>query len=133
MSTAFKPSTFTISNSRPHNLAELRSFESLLQIRYNSTFEFSESSTPKNDDQFTNPEHKNTEGGELPPTKVVYIGNIQFDATPETLGEEFKKFGNVLGAKIIYDSRGLSKGYGALWVLKFWEISCEYFPRNLFY
>lgn len=90
-----------------------------MQIRYNSTFDFSESAAPKNEDQFTNPEHKSTDGGALPPTKVVYVGNIQFDATPETLGEEFKKFGNVLGAKIIYDSRGLSKGY----VFVFFSIS----------
>lgn len=112
LSTAFKPSTFTISNSRPQNLSELRSFESLLKIRCNSTFDFSGSAAPKEEDQFTNPEHKGTDGDALAPTKVVYIGNIQFDATPETLGEEFKKFGNVVGAKIIYDSRGLSKGFG---------------------
>ncbi|RPB17487.1 RNA-binding domain-containing protein [Morchella conica CCBAS932] len=107
LSTAFKPSTFTISSSRPKNLSELRSFESLLQIRYNSTD--APIDTPS---QFTNPAHKSTEGADLTPAKTVYVGNVQFDATPETLGEEFKRFGEVRGAKIIYDSRGLSKGFG---------------------
>jgi hypothetical protein len=106
LSTVFKPSTFTVSSSRPKNLSELRSFESLLQIRYNSTDAPIDTPT-----QFTNPEHKSADGADLTPAKTVYVGNVQFDATPETLGEEFKRFGEVRGAKIIYDSRGLSKGY----------------------
>ncbi len=40
----------------------------------------------------------------------VYIGNLFFDVTAEDLKQEFSKAGNVDNVKIIYDSRGLSKG-----------------------
>jgi len=47
----------------------------------------------------------------LTPTKVVYVGNIQFDVKEEDLQEEFKAFGQILSTKIIYDARGMSKGF----------------------
>lgn len=45
------------------------------------------------------------------PTRAVYVGNLLFDITEDDLKKEFTRFGDVLSVKIIYDSRGLSKGY----------------------
>lgn len=44
------------------------------------------------------------------PGKNLYIGNLFFDVTEEDLRREFSKHGTVSSTKIIYDSRGLSKG-----------------------
>jgi len=44
------------------------------------------------------------------PSKNLYIGNIYFEVTEDTLKKEFEKFGTVTRAKIVYDGRGLSKG-----------------------
>lgn len=44
-------------------------------------------------------------------TKTVYVGNLFFDVKETDLEREFGKAGNVLKTKIIYDQRGLSKGY----------------------
>ncbi|PWW79399.1 RNA-binding domain-containing protein, partial [Tuber magnatum] len=48
----------------------------------------------------------------LSPTKVIYIGNLQFDVKEDDLLEEFKAFGPVMSTRIIIDARGLSKGFG---------------------
>ena len=47
---------------------------------------------------------------ENPESTTVYIGNLFFDVTAEDLKNEFSRAGNVDTAKIIYDTRGLSKG-----------------------
>ena len=41
---------------------------------------------------------------------TVYVGNLFFDITAEDLRREFSKAGDIGHAKIIYDTRGLSKG-----------------------
>ncbi|EEQ34776.1 nucleic acid-binding protein [Microsporum canis CBS 113480] len=55
----------------------------------------------------------------LPPTRpspepksTVYVGNILFDITAADLKEYASKYGKVVGSRIIYDSRGLSRGFG---------------------
>ena len=40
----------------------------------------------------------------------VYVGNLFFDVKEHHLSKEFSKAGNVIGAKVIHDHRGLSKG-----------------------
>jgi cold-inducible RNA-binding protein len=43
----------------------------------------------------------------------IYVGNLPFSATSESLNEMFSKFGNVDSAKIIMDKdTGRSKGFG---------------------
>ncbi|PUU82264.1 hypothetical protein B9Z19DRAFT_969064, partial [Tuber borchii] len=142
LATAFSPSTFVNSKSRPSNLSELRSFESLLQ-RYNSNYGSgygggnqgggygnqgggygnqgggggyggNQGFAPRNNNGrgFNNAGRTSFENQKLTPTKVVYVGNIQFDVKEEDLLEEFKGFGKVLSTKIIYDARGMSKGFG---------------------
>ncbi|KAI9802520.1 MAG: hypothetical protein M1833_001592 [Piccolia ochrophora] len=50
--------------------------------------------------------------GSTPPGKSVYIGNLFFSVTEPDLKKEFEKFGDVVGCKVIYDHKGLSKGMG---------------------
>lgn len=45
------------------------------------------------------------------PTSTLYVGNLYFETTPESLQELFSKQGEVTQSKIVYDGRGLSKGY----------------------
>ncbi|KAI9847338.1 MAG: hypothetical protein M1830_007393, partial [Pleopsidium flavum] len=56
------------------------------------------------------------EGGRGPPqapaSKSLYVGNLYFDVTEEDLKKEMERFGTVQSVKIIYDGRGLSKGFG---------------------
>jgi len=52
-------------------------------------------------------------GGEgASPSHTLYVGNLFFDVTEDALKKEFLKFGNVNLVRIIYDGRGLSKGFG---------------------
>ncbi|KAF4551023.1 DNA repair metallo-beta-lactamase-like protein [Elsinoe fawcettii] len=46
------------------------------------------------------------------PSKILYVGNLFFDLTPEKLKAAFEPFGNVVNCKIVTDSSGLSKGFG---------------------
>ncbi|KAK6338191.1 hypothetical protein TWF730_002266 [Orbilia blumenaviensis] len=58
------------------------------------------------------PEHKDFQGNPLPPTKRIYVGNISYGIRGEDLEREFGEFGKVVSAKVVYDPRGLSKGFG---------------------
>ncbi|KAI9722647.1 MAG: hypothetical protein M1812_001578 [Candelaria pacifica] len=49
-----------------------------------------------------------------PKSQALYVGNLFFDVTEEDLKREMERYGVVKSVKIIYDGRGLSKGYG--WV-----------------
>jgi len=49
---------------------------------------------------------------EAEPSNTVYVGNLFFDVTEEDLKREFSRFGTVDNVRIIYDGRGLSKGFG---------------------
>ncbi len=45
--------------------------------------------------------------------RKLYIGNLSYTTTDESLAEAFKQFGNVESAKIIMDREsGRSKGFG---------------------
>lgn len=44
------------------------------------------------------------------PKETIYVGNLFFDVTAEDLKRQMSKYGVVESAKIIHDSRGLSKG-----------------------
>lgn len=46
------------------------------------------------------------------PTKILYVGNLQFDITSSDLEAEFSKIGEVSNCKIVTDGRGLSRGFG---------------------
>lgn len=45
------------------------------------------------------------------PSKVLYVGNLFFEATAEQLEQEFKQFGTIVNSKVATDPKGLSKGY----------------------
>ena len=55
--------------------------------------------------------HRDAQGNPLKPTETLYVGNMQFDLKESDLKEYFSQIGEVVNAKIIYDPRGLSKGY----------------------
>lgn len=43
----------------------------------------------------------------------LFIGNLSWSVTSETLTEAFREFGNVVGARVLYDGEtGKSRGYG---------------------
>ncbi|KAI5298006.1 hypothetical protein KEM55_003938 [Ascosphaera atra] len=46
------------------------------------------------------------------PCETVYIGNLFFDVTAEQLRGHCEQYGTVEDVRIIFDSRGLSKGFG---------------------
>lgn len=56
--------------------------------------------------------HRDAQGQPLQPTETLYVGNMQFDVKEADLKEYFSTIGEVVNAKIIYDPRGLSKGFG---------------------
>ena len=47
---------------------------------------------------------------EQAPSQTVYVGNLFFDATGEDLKREFSNVGEVTGATVKMDARGLSRG-----------------------
>ncbi|MCJ1280875.1 hypothetical protein MMC26_000192 [Xylographa opegraphella] len=51
-------------------------------------------------------------GQEAASTHTLYVGNLFFDITEDALKQEFQRFGTVNMVRIIYDGRGLSKGFG---------------------
>ena len=61
-----------------------------------------------------NTSRKSTSEAPLP----LYVGNLFFDVTEEKLKKEMERFGPVKNVKIIFDGRGLSKGYaGPLYLI----------------
>ncbi|KAF2831549.1 RNA-binding domain-containing protein [Ophiobolus disseminans] len=55
-----------------------------------------------------------------PPTKTLYIGNLYYEVTTDQLKKVFSRFGEVENVKIVYDNRGLSRGFA---YIDFKEIS----------
>ena len=50
------------------------------------------------------------EAPSYPPSKTIYVGNMDFKATSADLGERCSAFGKVLNVRMVTDARGLSKG-----------------------
>ena len=51
--------------------------------------------------------------GEAPPdSKILYVGNLNFDLSSEELADTFREIGEVVNARIVQDYKGLSKGFG---------------------
>jgi hypothetical protein len=46
----------------------------------------------------------------IPPNETIFIGNLFYDVTVDNLKSQFSKYGVVESARIIYDTRGISKG-----------------------
>ena len=46
-----------------------------------------------------------------PPNNMLYVGNLYYEVTAEQLKRVFSKFGDVESTRIVYDNRGLSRGY----------------------
>ncbi|KAL6703161.1 hypothetical protein ACN47E_010154 [Coniothyrium glycines] len=52
--------------------------------------------------------------GEPPaePSKMVYVGNLYFEVTADQVRRVFARFGEIEKVRIVYDGRGLSRGFG---------------------
>jgi RNA recognition motif-containing protein len=55
------------------------------------------------------------------PNTTLYIGNLFFEVTDDQLKKVFSRFGAVTKSSIVYDNRGLSRGY----VLYPLQLDCE--------
>lgn len=49
-------------------------------------------------------------GPSFPPSKTIYVGNVDFRTTSADLGERCGAFGKVANINMVTDARGLSKG-----------------------
>ncbi|EUC37389.1 hypothetical protein COCCADRAFT_33304 [Bipolaris zeicola 26-R-13] len=47
----------------------------------------------------------------IEPHNVLYIGNLYYEVTPDQLKRVFSRFGDIESVKIVYDNRGLSRGF----------------------
>ncbi|UPX11795.1 uncharacterized protein EKO05_0002383 [Ascochyta rabiei] len=54
---------------------------------------------------------KRTAGGDAPPNNVLYVGNLYYEVTADQIKRVFSRFGEIENVKIIYDNRGLSRGF----------------------
>ncbi len=45
------------------------------------------------------------------PHPTLYIGNLYYEVTVDQLKRVFSRFGEIASVKLIYDNRGLSRGY----------------------
>ncbi|GAB7356740.1 hypothetical protein MBLNU459_g7645t2 [Dothideomycetes sp. NU459] len=50
--------------------------------------------------------------GEPKPGKILYVGNLFFEAKPSELQQHFSRYGDVVNCRIVEDANGLSKGFG---------------------
>ncbi|KAF2739138.1 RNA binding domain-containing protein [Polyplosphaeria fusca] len=46
-----------------------------------------------------------------PPNRTLYIGNLYYEVTEDQLSRVFSRFGTVKSTKVIFDNRGLSRGF----------------------
>lgn len=49
--------------------------------------------------------------GAIAPNTTLYVGNLYFEVSEDALQRQFASFGKILKTRIVYDHRGLSKGY----------------------
>ncbi|OJD09631.1 hypothetical protein AJ78_09004 [Emergomyces pasteurianus Ep9510] len=47
----------------------------------------------------------------IKPNETVYVGNLFFEVTAEDLKRDLSKFGTIHSVRIVYDSRGMSRGF----------------------
>ncbi|KAF2682418.1 RNA-binding domain-containing protein [Lentithecium fluviatile CBS 122367] len=50
-------------------------------------------------------------GAPAEPSPTIYVGNLYYEVTGDQLKRVFSRFGEVDSVKIIYDNRGLSRGF----------------------
>jgi hypothetical protein len=49
-------------------------------------------------------------GGQPAPNSTLYVGNIFFEVSEQSLEDYFTRYGAIKKTRIVYDARGLSKG-----------------------
>ncbi|KAF8242410.1 RNA-binding domain-containing protein [Wilcoxina mikolae CBS 423.85] len=101
--------------TRPQNLSELRSFESLLQQRWNSSWGENEGGEEKPTFGYRrlSDEQRREERPPVAPTRVVYVGNLKYEVTEKDLHDKFSEFGSIRGVRIPRTSQdGVARGFG---------------------
>ncbi|KAJ4345255.1 uncharacterized protein N0V89_011385 [Didymosphaeria variabile] len=71
---------------------------------------------------------------DLTPNNTVYVGNLYYEVTADQLKRVFGRFGEVDSVRVIYDNRGLSRGFG---YIEFKEVkdaqaACENLDMQVF-
>jgi RNA recognition motif-containing protein len=46
------------------------------------------------------------------PSKTLYVGNLYYEVTEDQLTRVFSRFGTISSVKVVFDNRGMSRGFG---------------------
>jgi len=60
----------------------------------------------------TEPKSVRREQPETPPSDTVYVGNLYYEVTADQIKQVFGRFGEIVDVRIVFDNRGLSRGFG---------------------
>ncbi|KAF2874821.1 RNA binding domain-containing protein [Massariosphaeria phaeospora] len=60
----------------------------------------------------TKPSGNRTVNSSAEPNNTVYVGNLYYEVTEEQLKRVFSRFGSIKSIKVLFDNRGLSRGFG---------------------
>ncbi|KAH6637899.1 RNA binding domain-containing protein [Boeremia exigua] len=52
------------------------------------------------------------EQSQAPPNNTVYVGNLYYEVTADQVKRVFSRFGEIENVKLVFDNRGLSRGFG---------------------
>ncbi|KAF1360603.1 RNA binding domain-containing protein [Lizonia empirigonia] len=52
------------------------------------------------------------EKNDAPPNNTLYVGNLYYEVTADQIKRVMSRFGEVENVKIVFDNRGLSRGFG---------------------
>ncbi|KAG9204161.1 hypothetical protein G6514_001799 [Epicoccum nigrum] len=58
------------------------------------------------------PKFERRERADVAPSNTVYVGNLYYEVTADQIKRVFGRFGEVANVRIVFDNRGLSRGFG---------------------
>jgi len=58
------------------------------------------------------PKFERRERADVEPSNTVYVGNLYYEVTADQIKRVFGRFGDIENVRIIFDNRGLSRGFG---------------------
>ncbi|KAI5819310.1 hypothetical protein BZA77DRAFT_168152 [Pyronema omphalodes] len=98
---AARPAAAVSRYTRPQNLSELRSFEALIAQRFNSSDFGAERSNDAPAYGYRRlGQEPREERPPVAPTRVIYVGNLQYEITEQEIHEKFAEFGSVKGVRL---------------------------------
>ncbi|OAX80411.1 hypothetical protein ACJ72_05254 [Emergomyces africanus] len=80
---------------------------------WNSSYDDAQPYGRRNDRQNDrrNDSYREREPVAIKPNDTIYVGNLFFEVTAEDLKRDLAKFGTIHSVRIVYDSRGMSRGF----------------------